>query len=53
MDGPGGYHTKSSKSAKTDTLSLKVKVKVTRFCLTLCDPMDYTVHGIFQARILE
>ena len=19
----------------------------------LCDPMDYTVHGIFQARILE
>ena len=22
-------------------------------CLTLCDPMDYTVHGIFQARILE
>ena len=21
--------------------------------LTLCDPMDYTVHGIFQARILE
>ena len=22
-------------------------------CLTLCDPMDYTVHGILQARILE
>ena len=22
-------------------------------CPTLCDPMDYTVHGIFQARILE
>ena len=21
--------------------------------LTLCDPMDHTVHGIFQARILE
>ena len=21
-------------------------------CLTLCNPMDYTVHGIFQARIL-
>ena len=20
---------------------------------TLCDPMDHTVHGIFQARILE
>ena len=22
-------------------------------CLTLCDPLDYTVHGILQARILE
>ena len=22
-------------------------------CLTLCDPMDYTVQGILQARILE
>ena len=32
---------------------LKVKVKVTQLCPTLCDPMDYTVHGILQARILE
>ena len=31
----------------------KVKVKVTQSCLTLCDPMIYTVHGILQARILE
>ena len=31
----------------------KVKVKVTQSCLTLCDPVDYTVHGILQARILE
>ena len=30
-----------------------VKVKVAQLCLTLCDPMDYTVHGILQARILE
>ena len=30
-----------------------MKVKVTQLCLTLCDPMDYTVHGILQARILE
>ena len=29
------------------------KVKVTQLCLTLCDPKDYTVHGILQARILE
>ena len=26
---------------------------VTQSCWTLCDPMDYTVHGILQARILE
>ena len=31
----------------------KVKVKVARSCLTLCNPMDYTVHGILQATILE
>ena len=28
-------------------------MKVTQSCLTLCDPMDYRVHGILQARILE
>ena len=27
--------------------------EVTQSCLSLCDPMDYTVHGILQARILE
>ena len=26
------------------------KVKVTQSCPTLCDPMDYTVHGIHQAQ---
>ena len=31
---------------------VRVRVKVTRSCPTLCDPMDYTVHGIPQARIL-
>ena len=31
----------------------KKKVKVIQSCPTLCDPMDYTVHGILQARILE
>ena len=29
------------------------QVKGTQLCLTLCDPMDYTIHGILQARILE
>ena len=30
-----------------------VKVKAAQSCPTLCNPMDYTVHGILQARILE
>ena len=34
-------------------LELKVKVKVAQLCPTLCDPMNNTVHGILQARILE
>ena len=32
---------------------MKVKVKVAQSCLTLCDPMDYAVQGILQARMLE
>ena len=30
---------------------MKEKVKVVQSCLTLCNPMDYTVQGILQARI--
>ena len=30
-----------------------VKVKVTQLCQTLCNLMDYTVHGILQVRILR
>ena len=30
-----------------------MKGKVVQSCPTLCDPMDYTVRGILQARILE
>ena len=29
------------------------EVKVTQSCTTLCHPMNYIVHGILQARILE
>ena len=32
---------------------MKVNVKVAQSCPTHCDPMDYTLHGILQARILE
>ena len=35
---------------KVNTL---LKVKVAQLCWTICNPMDYTVHGILQARILE
>ena len=31
----------------------KYEVKIAQLCLTLCNPVDYAVHGILQARILE
>ena len=36
----------------------KKESEVAQSCLTLCDPMDYSlrgssIHGIFQARVLE
>ena len=40
----------------TETLSFNetnakyfCEVKVTQWCLILCDPMDYTVHGVLRA----
>ena len=33
--------------------NVTVKVKVAQSCLTLCDPIDYTVQEILQTRILE
>ena len=30
-----------------------MKVKAAQSCLTLCNPMDYTVQGILQAGTLE
>ena len=35
------------------SLACEVKVKVVQSCSTLFDPVDYTVCGILQARILE
>ena len=32
---------------------MSMLVKVALSCLTLCNPVDYRVHGILQARILE
>ena len=43
-----------SKSTRVNGYIFKMKwVKVTQLCPTLCDPMNYTVHEILQARILE
>ena len=33
-------------------VTVRSEVKVTQACPTLCDPMDYTVRGVLQARIL-
>ena len=43
----------TSSNRRLTMISKRVKVKVIQSCLTLCDPMDYTVRGILQARILE
>ena len=53
-------HELFSKISKHETFAFKslsylkvnIKVKVAHSCSTLCNPMDYTVHGILQARIL-
>ena len=45
--------TRKQKNWKYHTSWFQVKVKVAQWCLTLCDPMDYTVHEILQTRILE
>ena len=37
----------------TTRQEVKVKGEVAQSCPTLCDPLDYTVHGILQARVLE
>ena len=39
--------------SEEDLKSLLMKVKIAQSSPTLCDPIDYTVHGILQARILE
>ena len=47
----GGFFT--IEPPATSGEAKKVKVKVTQSGLTLFGPMDYAVHGILQARILE
>ena len=40
-------------SQSTHLTPWKVKGKVAQLCPTLCNPMDYIVHGFLQVRILE
>ena len=47
------WRHKASKTAGCHTCEDRSEAKVAQLCPTLCDPMDCTVHGIFQARILE
>ena len=49
---PGGLDSGSSEAILNHSQKWS-EVKVTESCPTLCNPMDYTVHGVLQARILE
>ena len=42
-----------SSAGKESSCNEGVKVKVAQSCLSLCDLMGYTVHGILLARILD
>ena len=46
-------HAHINLTSQCQILMAIVKVKVSQSCPALCDPKDYTVHGILQARILE
>ena len=48
-----GQHYSLFEGNAMSLLGSYLKVKVTQSCPALCDPMDYTVHGILQTRILE
>ena len=43
----------AGKSTQCSMVTKRGEVKITQSLLTLCNPIDYTVHGILQARILE
>ena len=49
------FALESAKTRKVSSLCPKagMKVKAAQSCLTLCNPIGNTIHGVFQARILE
>ena len=50
---PNSVQRKKSTDQCPSWYRCTVKAKVAQSCPTLWDPMDYTLHGILQARILE
>ena len=50
---PGMSKVRIITKTESSIMVIIVKVKVAQLCLTVCNPMDYTVHGIFHSRILE
>ena len=52
--GPASMPTAPTGSAsKLQWREVGEKVQVTQLCPTPCNPMDYTIYGILQARILD
>ena len=47
------FHVLSIINSAAVNIGHMVNMKGVQSCPTLCDPMDYTVHGILQARTLE
>ena len=44
---------KSERKIQREFPCSQPEVKGSQSCPTLCNPMDYTVHGMLQARIVE
>ena len=48
-----GKHEGKRQNNNKKAMKESMKVNIAQACPTLCDPMDYVVHGILQARVLE
>ena len=51
--GGGGLFWREFSDEMGGSVRKQTEVKVAQLCPTLCNPMDCSIHGIFQARILE
>ena len=48
-----GKHEGKRQNNNKKAMKESMKVNIAQSCPTLCDPLDYVVHGILQARVLE